>query len=197
MSGLRDVPRHGLVVRAAFLGVTAVVLAARGIPAYRVLLQEEQASTAELRQQLHQARASVATRSRTSEMLEAASRRFGPLSDSLLREGSLAAAGASLAAVFSDAVAAAGAQMSALQIQSDSVSSPGVQWVAVSGSLTADVSGLMSIISMLETGMTRVRIRQLSIVQPDASGDPGQPEALQVQLLVDALAWIGPPPGSS
>ena len=196
MSGQRDVRHAGLVIRTAFLGVT-VLLAARGIPAYRVLLAGEQTRTAELRQQLQQARASVAARSRTREALETASRRFAPLSDSLLREESLAAAGASLGAVFSDAAAAAGAQMSALQIQGDSVSSPGVQWVAVSGSFTADISGLMSMLSMLESGLTRVRIRQLSIVQPDASGDAGQPEALQVQLLVDALAWIGPPPGSS
>jgi hypothetical protein len=58
----------------------------------------------------------------------------------------------------------------------------------VHADVVGDITGITILLASLEHGPVRVRVRDVTVTQPDATAPADRVEALRVELTVDGLA---------
>ncbi len=125
----------------------------------------------------------VATRSRRALLSGADS--------TLLTGDSPAIAAAALASLVSTAASGANVRLQSVRVRSDSnITAAGHALVSVSADVMGDIRGLTQLLLSLEGTGTRLRIRELSIVQPEPGASSAQPETLHLEMLLEGLARV-------
>ena len=181
--------------RAMLIGtavVLALLLALRGVPAWRAWRSQLQGSAAELTAELQRAEASVATSGRVADSLRARKARFLALAPALVAGDSPAGSAAALASLVSGVAATSGLRVGAMQVRADTAGAGMFVRVGVRADVVGDVRGVSLFLATLEHGPVMLRVRELSIAQPEPSAPADRAEALRVELLVEGLAFQRP-----
>lgn len=168
--------------------VVALVLLARGIPAWRRWDADTRASAREMATEAARAETTVRDLPASLDSLQARRARYVALGRGVLDGASTAAAGASLASLVSGAAARAGVQIGSVQVRPDTAGAGTFLRVTVRAEGTGDLPAITRMLEMLEGGRTLLAVRDLSITQPNPGGPAEQPEALRVELAVEGLA---------
>ncbi len=177
--------RRALLASGSF--IAAIVLAGRGVPAWRHWIEEARAEAIEASNELARAEASVRREPAAAESLAVRERRFVGLAPAILSGRTPAAAGATLAALLSGAASAAGMRLDAVEVRADSAARGAFAKVAVRGSATGDVKGLAMLLTALERGPTLLAVREIAVAQPEPAAAADRMETLRVDLLVEGL----------
>ena len=167
--------------------VTLVVLAARGIPAYRAWSQEMSAESAEARAALVRARTVAGRANASRDSAAARGRRMVALAPAILSGESVNGAGAALAGILSGAAAQSGVKLGAIQVRNDSMSRGTFTRIGVHAEATGDVRGLTHMLASLEAGPTLLVIRSFAVTQPDPAAGDDRIEALKLELDLEGL----------
>ena len=167
--------------------IALILLAGKGIPAWYRWQRDAVTTEAEVHAKLERARATLRDTAAVRDSLAARAARLSALTPAVLTNAPAAAAGGMLASMLSDAAADAGMRVASVQVRPDTVKRNGYMKVGVRGDLVGDVIGLQKLLTALEGGLTLLSVRELSIVQPEILSAPTRPEALRVQLVVEAL----------
>lgn len=172
------------------IAIAAMFGTARGLP----MLRQWQADRIADARELLDRRAAVARAARTTpalrDSLRAKAARLAALDSSLLHAPSSYAAAAQLASVLDDIADESTVKVSAMQLRADSVRGNGVVHVFVRLSGVTDVIGLGDLMRAIDDGQTMLRLAELTITQAEPGAAPSQPEALRIDVVVEALAQI-------
>jgi hypothetical protein len=182
--------------------IAAIILVAKGVPAWIAWKADAVAGATELVGDARQAdrEISMAKPSRDSLRVRLARARAA---DSLLVPGATpAAAAAALASLLADAAEDAGVKRGMIEPHVDSASralgsrAPRVHeaYTAISarGEITGDVVGLAQFLADLERGPRLIAVRTLSVTQAEPAARSEQMETLHVQFTVAALTRSRP-----
>jgi hypothetical protein len=189
--------RRTLIIGAA--GIGAVLLVARGLPAWRGWVAESRAAAVERSTEAARAEGVVWVLPTLRDSLAARDIRFLALAPELLSGGSVNAAGATLASLVSNAAADAGVKLGAVQLRSRDAPAdsgrhgartppPSFVRIRVEGDVTGDIHGITHFLLALERGPVRLVVRDLTITQSDAIGAPDRAEVLHATVAVEGLA---------
>ena len=172
-------------------GVTVLVLllGVRGIPAWRAWVHATQSSAAALSARVAMARRDVAGRRIITRTADSLAQAYLALAPALLRGNTPAQASASLASYVSDAAAASGTHLGAVQLSVDSGAAHAELYkVSIRADVTGDVRGVTALLRTLEGGNAPLlAVRTLSISQSDPGAPTNHAEVLQVSIEVDGL----------
>jgi Type II secretion system (T2SS), protein M subtype b len=184
--------RRTLAIGAAV--VLALVLVARGLPAWRRWDAGTRASAAEMAAEAARAEQTVRLLPASLDSLQARRTRFIRLGGGVLEGESTAAAGASLAGLVSGAAAQAGVQIGSVQVRPDSASAGTFLRISVRADGTGDLPAITRMLGLLEGAPELLAVREISITQPNPGGPAEQAEALRLELAVEGLAFARPTP---
>ncbi len=129
-----------------------------------------------------------------TDSLNARRRRLAALDTMLIAGATVAEAGAALSNAVSDYADSHAVRVVSMQVRPDTIAVRGYAHVAVRLIGVADVNGLTSLLSDIESGTPVLAVREIAITQPDPTVASSKPEALRFELLVEALAVIGKGP---
>jgi len=109
--------------------------------------------------------------------------------DSALVEGATpSAASAALAELVSNATSDADARLGSIQLTADTLVGRGaLARVTARVSVSGDLMSIAQLLQMLEEGPQLLAVREVNLVQSQPGVAHGQPETLQVELLVEGL----------
>lgn len=170
--------------------VIALLVLARGIPELR-RWEEARASEAESSATaVGEMRGGIAALAALRDSTHARTARLAALDSSLISGVSPAAVAAGLASMLGDLADDNAVKVNAMQLHSDSVVKAGLARADVRVTGVADVTGLAGFLRDIEGGPALLRIRELSISQPDPAGGNEKPEALRVDLVIEGLGTI-------
>jgi uncharacterized protein with GYD domain len=177
--------------RTAMVGSAFIVLALAGrhvIPAVAAWNAAQLSSAAEDRLRVGEGRAARLDLPRLRDSTRARRLRLDALDTMLLAAATPVEAAAALASTLEDIADSAPVRVASLQIRVDSARR-GFARVGVRISGAADVRGLADFLSVVEgDDPPWMAVRELSVTQSDPAATPNKPEALHVDLLVEALA---------
>lgn len=180
-------PRDRRTLLAGAAAIVLLVLLARGLPAWRRWDAGAAASAAEMTAEASRAEATVRLFPAALDSLEARRERLVALGRGVLAGGSTAGAGAELASLLAGAAARSGVQLGSVQVRADTASAATFVRVSVRADATGDLPGLLRLLALLEGGPELLAVRDVAINQPQAGGPAEQPEALRMELSVEAL----------
>lgn len=194
MSALSARDRRTLTVGVVAIG--SLVLAARGIPAWRTWVRETRATAVEHLGDAARAEGVVRTFPAMRDSLAVRNARYLALAPTLVSGGSLNAASATLASLVSTAATESGVTLGAVQMRTkeaaprrDSVATHAAfARVRVESDVTGDIRGIARFLAALEGGPVHLVVRDLTITQSDAVGAPDRPEVLRATVAVEGLA---------
>ena len=172
--------------------VSLLLVAFRGVPAWRRWDADARASGAELVAAAAGARADVRSLPALGDSVEARDRRLVALAPRILDGSTPAAAGASLASLVSGAAARANVALGTVQVQPDTAAAGTFVRVTVHGDATGDLPGIARMLALLEGGPELLMVREVSITQPDAGGPADRVETLRLEFAVQGLALRAP-----
>jgi hypothetical protein len=182
--------RRTLIIGAASIGT--LLLAARGLPAWRAWVAASRTAAVERSAEAARAEGLVRVLPALRDSLAARNLRFLTLAPELVSGGSVNAAGAALASLVSNAAADAGVKLGAVQLRSRDVPPgkppPSFVRIRVEGDVTGDIHGITHFLLALERGPVRLVVRDLTITQSDAVGAPDHAEVLHATVAVEGLA---------
>lgn len=180
--------RRVLLIGAGVIGVLVVL--ARGVPAWRAWVSESRASAAEQMRAAATADGIIGMSRVLRDTLAERDARYVALAPALVAGATPAEASATLASFVSGAASGAGVKLGSVQLRpvADTGSRRAFFRIGVHLDVVGDIRGLTSLIAALERGPTRLRIRDLTIVQPDPSSPSDRVEALRLELTVEGLA---------
>jgi hypothetical protein len=137
-----------------------------------------------------EADALVAHATATRDTVVARNARYVALAPALLSGNSPAEASATLASLVSGAASAAGVKLGAVQLRvpADTGARRTFVRIAVHADVTGDIRGVTTLLANLEHGAARLRVRDLTVTQPDVAAPGDRVEALRVELTVEGLA---------
>lgn len=193
-------------------GTIALILAiGRGVPAWQASVTKHRAIAAQLETQRVEAHRALLRRASVQSSLAARLQQLGVMSGTLVPGTDDGAATRALAAMISGAALGAEVRLSStLAVTTDRASARlamGEQSarplrkadsatllhsVAVRIIGTADIRGVTTLLEALERGPTRLRVRSLTIMQPDVTAGDELAESLQIDLVVEGLAVAHP-----
>jgi hypothetical protein len=188
---MSDRDRRTLLLGALVVG--ALVAGVRGVPAVRGWQESARAASAEMQDAVARAEGALAHLAPALDSLEARRERFIALAPGVVDGDTRAAAGAALASRLSGAAAGAGVRMGAVQVRPDTVSTGTFTRIVARADATGDLPALARLLADLERGPELLAIREISINQPEAGGPADRPEALRMELAVEALALVRAP----
>jgi hypothetical protein len=216
-------PRERRTLLFGASAVLAIVALGRGFPAWRAALVERRENAAELTRTLAGADQALARHAALRDTLTARSRRLDAVAGTLLPagdSGDQGAAGRALAAMVSGAAAGAEVRLTTTAVieerrrvaprgavgelsgprnpsrRDDADDTTLLRTVAVRVVGATDVRGLTTMLHTLERGPMRLRVRSLSVSQPEVAADDARVETLQVDLVVEGLAVASRPASS-
>jgi hypothetical protein len=178
---------------AAMLAIFAL---GRGLPSLIAWRSETQREREELRAEWARAIADVQAAPSMRDSARARRVALGDALPSLVRGTTPAVAGGELASLASEAANGAGVRIGAVDVRVDSSSRAFYAHLTLATDVTGDVRGIAQFLAQLEGGDTRLRLRTISIAQPEPYASATQPEALHASLVLQALARRPPSPAS-
>jgi len=170
--------------------VLALLTVFRGIPAWRGWVRESQTAAENAWARLAVARSNAAGGKDVARRADSLSQASLALVPAFVSGDTPAQAGATLAAHVSETAAAAGVQLSGVQLTVDSlVTGQTLYHVRVHADGSGDIRGVTTLFQLLEGGGAPVlAIRSFAISQSDLNSPPNRAESLRVSFEVDALA---------
>lgn len=181
-------PRDRRALAAGAAVVLLLLLAGRGLPAWRRWDAAVRASAAEMAAEAARAERTARLLPATLDSLEARRARLVALGSALLDGGSPAASAAALASLLSGAGARAGVQIGSVQVRPDTASAGTFLRVYARADGTGDLGAITRMLALLEGAPELLAVRELSITQTNPGGPAEQPEALRLELAVEGLA---------
>jgi hypothetical protein len=180
--------------RRALAGGAAVIVmliaASRGIPMARRWESASRAMAIQVESELARALSSTRAHPAAVRALAAYRTRLVALAGTLLEGESMSAASAALVALVSEAAQGAGARVGNVQALPASGAPTGVRVltpVGVRVSVTGNLEAVASLLSRLEAGPKLIAVRELVVTHAEAAPEPGQPETLRAEIIVEGL----------
>ncbi len=188
MTTLSARDRRTLLVGSAV--IASLVVLAKGVPAWRQWVAESRSGAEEQARAAASADALLAHATPMRDTLAARNVRYIALAPAVVAGNTLAEASATLASLVSSAASAAGVKLGAVQLRSpaDTGGRRAFVRVSVHADLVGDIHGVMAMLAILERGPARLRVRELTVTQPDASAPGDRVEALRADLTVEGVA---------
>jgi Type II secretion system (T2SS), protein M subtype b len=168
--------------------IAALLLASRGIPAWRSWQSEKRAAASKLASEVARSERSVRMRRALADSLERRGARLLALAPALLNGETPAAAAGTLAGLISGAAATSGVRLGAVQVRPAATAPGAFARVAVRANAIGDVRGLVELLATLERGPTMLVVRELAVAQPEPATPAEAAEALRFEFVVEGLA---------
>jgi hypothetical protein len=179
--------------RTGVVGVSvmaALILLSRGVPAWRGWVSDARAGADEQSRAVADADALVAGAGVAHDSLVARDERYMALAPALVAGGTPAEASATLASLLSETASADGVKLGAVQLRP--VADIGARRtfirVGVHADVVGDITGIATLLATLERGPLRLRVREITVTQPDAAAPGDRAEALHAELTIEGLA---------
>jgi hypothetical protein len=170
--------------------IAALFVISRGVPAWRTWVHDAKAGAGEQIAAATQADALVAGARAARDTLAVRNGRYVALAPALVPGVTPAEASASLASMVSQMASAAGVKLGAVQLRP--VADTGRQHVfmrvAVHADVVGDIRGITTLLASIERGPVRLRVRDLTLTQPDPAAPTDRVEALHGELSIEGLA---------
>jgi hypothetical protein len=160
----------------------------KGVPALREWERLQRGAAAEAIARADLTRHAIAVASAQRAQLADAGRRLAALDSTLIRAGTPAEAGSTLASIITAAADSANVKVSSISVRSDSGFAGSYARSAVRVNCIGDVMGLMTFLASLETGDTALSVKELAVVQSEPGAPEGRQESLRFEVLIEALA---------
>ncbi|HXB23554.1 MAG TPA: GspMb/PilO family protein [Gemmatimonadaceae bacterium] len=179
--------------RTLFIGVGvigSVVALSKGVPIWHDWVADAKAGAIEQTRAAADADALVAHAKSLRDTLNARNARYVSLAPELVAGNTAAEASATLASLVSGAASAAGVKLGAVQLRTsaDTGALRAFVRVSVHADVVGDIHGVTTLLATLERGPTHLRVRELTVTQPDAIAPGDRVEALRADLTVEGLA---------
>jgi hypothetical protein len=180
--------RRTIVVGGA--AVASLILLAKGVPAWRAWIAESRARATEQMRMAADADVLLARAPAMRDTMAARNARYIALAPALVAGRTPAEASATLASLVSGAASAAGLKLGTVQLRApaDTGAHRAFVRVSVRADVVGDVHGLLAMLAGLERGPVRLRVRELTVTQPDATAPDDRIEELRADLTVEGLA---------
>jgi hypothetical protein len=180
--------RRTLIVGASVIG--SLIVLAKGVPAWREWVAEARAGATEQTRAAGEADALVAHSKTLHDTLVARNARYVALAPALVAGNTPAEASATLASLVSGAASAAGVKLGAVQLRqpADTGAHRAFVRVGVHADVIGDIRGVTALLASLEHGPVRLRVRDITVTQPDAAAPGDRVEALRADFTVEGLA---------
>lgn len=169
--------------------ILALVVLARGVPATLAWRTDKVERARLVRDEVARTIGLLARRRVVSESLAVRMVRLTAAAPSLIGAASPASAAATLAGIVSGAAARSGVRIASTQIVAgDTARARELPIVRIRVEAVGDVTGVTRMLAQLEGGSTLLRVRSLSISQPEPAAPSEKAEALRVELVVEGLS---------
>lgn len=168
--------------------IVALVFLSRGLPALREWHNESVAEAKELTTEEHRAESSVRNEAVVRDSQSRRGARYLALAPRLVAGSTPSAAAGTLASFVSGSATLAGVRMGAVTVRHDSTKGGTFTRIVVRASGTGDVRGVTALLRTLESGPVLLRVRELSVTQPEPAAGNDRPESLRLELVVEGLA---------
>jgi hypothetical protein len=180
--------RRTLLIGGSIIG--SLVVLSKGIPAWRDWVAEAKAGALEQTRAATEADALVAHAKSLRDTLVARNARYVALAPALVAGNTAAEASATLASLVSGAASTAGVKLGAVQLRTpaDTGARRAFVRVSVHADVVGDIRGVTGMLASLERGPVRLRVRDLTVTQPDAASAGDRVEALRADFTVEGLA---------
>ena len=188
MTTLSARDRRTLLVGGAF--IASLVVLAKGVPAWRQWVAESRGGALEQARAAADAEMLVARARAMRDSLATRNARYIALAPALVAGNTPAEASATLASLVSSAASTAGVKLGAVQLRApaDTGARRAFVRVSVHADVVGDIHGVTTLLATLERGPARLRVRELTVTQPDAAAPGDRVEALRADLTVEGLA---------
>lgn len=168
--------------------VVSFLVIGRGLPWLHARIQERRQAALVATQQATQTEWQVRNAAPTRRALNQVRRELAAYDSALVNGVTPSAASASLAALVSEAASIGDAQIGSIQLAADTVPSRDVlSHVTARLSASGDLMSIALMLQGLEQGPQLLAVRELNMVRSPSGSTRGQPESLQVELLVEGL----------
>jgi type II secretion system (T2SS) protein M len=174
----------GVVVVGSLIGFS------RGLPALREWERARVSETSELSAKASSVRANVHMLGVMRDSLAARKQRLATMDSSMLSGTSAAAAAANLASSLDEIATSSHVKVTSMQLRADSAGAGALTKVTVRVSGTTDVAGLAAFLRTVEANDALLVVRELTVSQSEPAAPSSKPEALHVDIVVEALARI-------
>jgi hypothetical protein len=179
--------RRTLTRGAVMIG--AIVALGRGLPAWKRWDTDTRFRATEASHDAAVAVAGIRQLTAIRDSVAARTKRLDDLAPQLFEYKTTDEASAALAILVSDYADEAAVKVSSTQPRpTTGFSATRFTRIGVRVNATADVEGLMSLLSALEGGTKLVSVRELTVTQPEPAAPDDRPEALRFELVVEGLA---------
>jgi len=179
--------------RTAIAGITTVgslMLVSRGLPALREWERTQLADAGDVIGRVSSTRIKLRALPSLRDSLARRQHDLAALDSAIFTEASSAAGVAGLAAKLDDMASNAGVKIATLQLRADSAPQRAIARIGVRMTGTTDVAGLSELLRLADTTDTLLVVRELSVSQAEPAAPQTRPEALRIELLVEAMARI-------
>lgn len=174
----------GVVVVGSLIGL------ARGMPALGDWERTQVAEASDATARASSARVNVRMLPELRDSLRSRVAQLAVADSAMLGGASSAAAAADLASLLDQVATGARLKVTAMQLRADSAAAGSITRVAVRVSGTTDAAGLAEFLRAVESDDVALVVRELVVAQPEPAAPANRPEALRVEVLVEALARI-------
>lgn len=180
--------RRALIGGAAV--ILALVVAVRGLPAWRAWRAEARARAAESMTQAARSDAVLSGLSRSLDTLEARTARVKQLGPALLAGDTPNQAATALAVALAEMARTSLVRLDAVEMHVDTAKGSALPRVSIEAQATGDVTGLASLIHSLEKGPLLLAVRRLTIRPQRIDSPPDQGEMLSIRFTVEGLGLL-------
>lgn len=184
--------------RALGLGLVTLVLvggAGRGIPAWQRWEESARTTSERVTAELAIMEANVRQLPTLRDSAGMRWQRLAALTPLVIEAPSPAEAGAILGAHLAEIAEQSRVKVTSMVIRPDSLFRGGVARAGVRLHAMADVAGLTALLARIEGGELLLAVRELAISQPEPAAADETPEALRVEMVIEALTLqAGPRP---
>jgi hypothetical protein len=186
--------RRTLVVGGSL--ILTLIFTSRVVPAWLAWVYEARAGAREQSHAAAEVDALLAGARAARDTLVSRNARYVALAPALVAGTTPAEASATLASLVSGAASEAGVKLGAVQLRppSDTGARRAFVRIGVHADVVGDIMGITTLLGSLEHGPARLRVRELTITQPDAATPSDRIEALHAELTVEGLAMRGKGP---
>jgi hypothetical protein len=170
--------------------IASLIVLSKGVPAWRDWVTEARSGAAEQVRAASEADGLVAHAKAMRDTLAARNARYVALAPALVAGHTPAEASATLASLVSGAASASGVKLGAVQLRpvADTGARRAFVRVSVHADVVGDIRGVTTMLASLERGPARLRVRDLTVTQPDPASPADRVEALKSDFTVEGLA---------
>lgn len=179
--------RDGRTVAWGVVVIAVIVVAGRGVPAWRTWVTMTHARARLEARELAQAESLLSAAPAISDSLIARSRHLSALESTLLSGDTPTAAAAQLAALISASATGSNVELGPLDIHADSAQPSHLTTVRVRVAATGDIEGLTRFVGLIEAAPIRCAVQSFAVSQSDPLGSVSQAEVLHTDLVVSGL----------